>query len=100
MCFEVLMNRRRLMNATGNWFKIFDIEFIRIKITVPANDIKRMCGINEIGNLIFFFDFDKKIAFFIFGFYKSWRYNIAFTERRMFQQLTKLVTVKFWCLNR
>src|SRR6218665_4099138 len=100
MRFEVLMNRRRLMNSPRNRFKVFDIEFVRVKITVPTNNIKRMRGVNEIRYLVFFFDFNQKIAFLIFWFYKSWRNNIALTKRRMFQQLSKFISVTFRRVNR
>ena len=88
------------MNSPRNRFKVFDIEFVRIKITVPTNDIKRMRGINEIRDLIFLFDFDEKIAFLIFRFYESWRNNITLTKWRMFQQLPKLISVTFGRVNR
>ena len=88
------------MHSARNRFKVLDIEFVRVKISVPSHNIKRMRCVDEIPNQIFFFYFDEKFSFFIDWFYKRWRNNVPFTKRRMFQKLPKFVSVALWRVNR
>src|SRR5690606_11037562 len=70
MGFEVLMNRRGKMYSARDRFKVFNIKFIRIEITVPTYNIERMGCINEIPDLIFVIYFDEEFTFCIFSEYK------------------------------
>ena len=67
MPFEGLVYWRWLMNPTRNWLEILNIKFERIEITIPSNNIKRMCCIYEISNLIFLFTFMTKSPFLSIG---------------------------------
>src|SRR5690606_21942556 len=80
-------------------FKVFNIKFIRIEITVPTYNIERMGCINEIPDLIFFFYFDEEFTFFIFWFKKFGCYHISFTERGVFQKLAEFISVSFRSIN-
>src|SRR5437764_46268 len=47
---EGLVNRRWLMDASGNWLKVVDIEDPGIFVAIPAHDVKRMVLIPVAGN--------------------------------------------------
>ena len=95
-CFKSLMYRWWLMHAPGYRFKIVNGKSVRKIISIPAHYIKRMCRINDFMHHSFFFDFDKKISFFIMGFQFVWQNKIAFTKRSVFQMLSRLVFIAFW----
>ena len=95
MCFEILVDGWRKMHAPRNGFKILDVEFIRIKISVPAHNVEWMCSINEIPYVVFLLHFYKKFSFFVVRSHKSGCNDISFAKRRMFQKLPKLIPVSF-----
>src|SRR6266540_5034288 len=95
MGLEGLMDRRRLMDASRDWLKVFDVEDPRIKITIPANDIERMVIQDMLSKPVAYLDAHFKIAAFSMCLKLFRRANVALRVWRMFEQLTEFVSIAF-----
>ena len=87
------------MNAACDRFKIFDVEYPRIKIAIPANDIKGMVIQNMFAQSIPHFDMHFKLAALCVGLQIFRQANVALGIRGVFQHLTKFIAVTFWRLD-
>src|SRR5690606_18185756 len=99
MAFEGLMYRWRQVNSSGDRFKIVNRKNVRIAETIPANGIKRMCGIDKRINNVFLLYHHGKLTGFIMCLQVLRFAEIAFAVGAVFFKLTKLIAVAFRCLN-
>src|SRR5690606_40168767 len=74
-------------------------ETIRKVIAIPANNIKRMCCINNLMHHSFFFYLDKEISFFIVGFNFLRQFKITLAKRRMLQVLPAGILITLRCIE-
>src|SRR5690349_1082063 len=90
-----LMHRRRLVQPTGYRFKIVYRKSPGIVKAVPADEIERVRTVNVWVDQFLLFNQDLKISLLIVGLQILRTLNIAFAIRRMFRQLTELVSIAF-----
>ena len=65
-------------------------------VTIPANNVKRMCGIHHLMHHSFFLDFDNKVAFFVIGLQLVRKYKIPLAKWRVLQVLPALILITLW----
>src|SRR5688500_11050388 len=97
MSLKCLMRGRRLMDASGDGFEVFDVEDPWIEIAIPADDIKRMKVQHMFTQSIP--DFNTYFKFAALGVSLQFfgNANIALGIGCVFKHLTELVSIAFGC---
>ena len=88
-----LMNRRRLMDSTGNRFKVLDIESVRPKVTVPTHHVQWMMFERVSRNHAPCFNTDFELPRFVDRNDLLRDSNVTFAIRRVLKKLTVVVNV-------
>src|SRR5215211_5297718 len=97
--FEGLVYRRRLVDAPGDRFEIFDVEDPRIEIAIPPNNVKGMVIQDVFAQPVA--DLDAHFKFPAFGVCLQFLRdaNIALAIGSMLKQLAKVIAVTLGWLD-
>src|SRR5687768_11467874 len=96
MSLKGLVRGWRLVDSSGDGFKVLDIEYPRVEITVPADYVEGMV-IQEVlaepfAHLNAHFEFTALcVSLQVFR-----QANITFAVRRVLEHLAELISIAFW----
>jgi len=93
MTIERLVYGRWLVYPPSDRLEIVDTERVRIDVPIPAHHIKRMAQITVWINIVLLFDVKQELAPLIVGLQIGRFSDVAFTIRRMFEQLAEGIAV-------
>ena len=99
MSLKGLMHWRRLMDSSRDGFEVFDVEYPRIEITIPADDIEGMVIENMLAQPVPHFDADFKLTALGVCLQVFRQTDVAFAIGRVFEHLTELIPVTLWRLD-
>ncbi len=97
---ECLVDRRGLVHAPCDGLEIVDGHGIRKVVTIPTHHVKRVRSVDIVVQLALFFDANGEFADLIECFQVRRRTHVPLAIRTVLEQLSKMIAVAFWSVNR